>query len=230
MNQKSPVQRTVSRLLLLAFSMVTTVFASAASFHEGDEIKLTRDESLYFRGQIFRQGMSGETFSVLSHHPEIRKVFVNANDKGKQIAVSISEDAVTLVLKDTMELRSEAIASARGGQFPEALRLISQAIRSDPQDVRVLQTLMAISNVQTASVELERAKTEQRRILIEGVRVRKNAAVVDRPNPLDPRDTSNHQRAEIMRKSADTADAAAKISVVNGQDAFDSAMALLNAL
>lgn len=67
--------------------------------------------------------------------------------------------------------------------------------------------------VSTGAGMITKAQAERRQIDPELARLRKNAAVTDRPNPLNPGDDSNHRRAEEIRTRANgiERDAEAKI-------------------
>src|SRR4051794_13258352 len=96
-----------SNLLVTAFVVCSRILESdafAARFQPGDEVILTRDEKLEFRGSFFRQGKTGERFVVLAIQPDLKKVFVSTRGKaGEQIAASTTEDALAIGLRDPAE-------------------------------------------------------------------------------------------------------------------------------
>ena len=223
MNHRSVLKR--SPISPSAFFLVVVLAfpAFAAQFQQGDEIKLTRDEPLYFRDQIFRQAKSGETFSVLAHRADAKKVFVRGTDKGgKQIALSISETAVAAAPLAAAKLQAEAISAAKARRYADGLQLVERALRSDPAEPVLQQTFQAITQLQTAAQALDRAKADQRLVGVEAARKRKNADTADRPNPLNPRDTSGQERAKQMRADASQTETIAAAAVRSAQDAWES--------
>ncbi len=185
--------------LLLSFSVV------AAQFKQGDEVKLTRDEPIYFDKIVYSQGKSGETFTVFQYRQDLKRVFISAQDRvGNQIALSIREDAVVLVPKGSGTLRVEAINAARGGRFTDAMRLIDEAVRSNPVDSSAQEIKTAIAQMLEATLRQERVTSEQKRITAEAQRLRENASVTERPSRLDPRNRSGQDRAKALRAQADS--------------------------
>ena len=71
----------------------------AAPLKPGMEVQLLRNEDLLFQNESFRLGKKGESFKVLAYRPEQKRIFVSAKDAGgKEIALSIPEDAVEVML------------------------------------------------------------------------------------------------------------------------------------
>jgi len=187
------------RWLLVIAALIAALSSTsrAAKYSQGDEITLTRDEPLLFREQVFRRGKAGEKFTVLAHRADTKKVIVSATDKtGKQIALSVPEEAVARVPVDVEKLRTSAVAAARLGKFPDALRLIDQAVRTAPSDAALSQTKNAIMQLQDVSTSLIQAQTEKVRIATEAAQKRKNAEVIERANLQSPRYASNFDRAQ----------------------------------
>ncbi|MEI7819910.1 MAG: hypothetical protein WCK55_03260 [Verrucomicrobiota bacterium] len=184
-------------ILILAFIVAISGISRAASCSPGDEITLTRDEPLLFREQVFRQGRKGEKFTVLPHRPDTQKIFVSAKDKaGKQIALSVPEEAVALVPVEVETLRANAVAAAKAGTFPDALRLIDRAIQSVPTDAALFEAKNAIMQLQAAKTSLIQAQTEKARLTAEAAQKRKNAEVIERANLQSPRYASNFDRSQ----------------------------------
>lgn len=85
--------------LLLISLLIFARLAFAAEFSKGDTVTLTRDEPLYFKDAVHRQGTKGETFTVHSHNADAHKVFVVTKDaKGQPIGLNINEDAFASAL------------------------------------------------------------------------------------------------------------------------------------
>ena len=147
MNPKSshPSSRLLTLIAVPAILWLTA-FADAADVQEGDQIKLIRNESLLFRDQVFRTAQEGELFTVLAYRPAEKRIFVGATDKeGKEIALSIPEDAIVAVQLDSSELQAQAVAAVKAGRISDSLRLIARGLRSDPTDPALQQTAKAIA-------------------------------------------------------------------------------------
>jgi len=83
--------------LLILLSLLFARLAFAAEFSKGDAVTLTRDEPLYFKDSVYRQGSKGETFTVHSHSAEKHKVFVvTKDDKGQPIGLNVNDDALAV--------------------------------------------------------------------------------------------------------------------------------------
>ena len=88
----------IAMLIVTSTILELTSFADGVSFHQGDQIKLIRQEPLLFLNQLFRTGRDGELLTVIAHLPGERNIFVQAKDKdGKDIALSVAVDAVSSV-------------------------------------------------------------------------------------------------------------------------------------
>lgn len=212
-------------LLCFVLSMV-----HAEPFQKGDEVKLTKPAPLNFRDQKFRDGKEGDMLSVVAHRPDLKKVFVLAKDKtGKDIALSVAEDAIVLVPKDTTKLQEQAITAAKSGKFDEASRLIEQALRHDRSNHQLAQIKSAILAASTAKQRLALAKAGQGNAATAAAQKRRNAAAADRPNRLNPNDTSNRERAARMREEADQMEAAAKQAVADAEEHYRTAIATFGA-
>lgn len=86
--------------LLLISLLILARLAFAADFSKGDTVTLTRNEPLYFKNAVHRQGTKGETFTVNSHNAATHKVFVvTKDDKGQPIGLGINEDALAPIEK-----------------------------------------------------------------------------------------------------------------------------------
>ena len=225
MNPKSshPSSRLLTLIAVPAILWLTA-FADAADVQEGDQIKLIRNESLLFRDQVFRTAQEGELFTVLAYRPAEKRIFVGATDKeGKEIALSIPEDAIVAVQLDSSELQAQAVAAVKAGRISDSLRLIARGLRSDPTDPALQQTAKAIARLQTAAEAINRTVEAQKPVAVEAARLRKNAAVIDHPNPLDG-NTSGRARAGQMRATADQSETTARVAVENSKKAYEIAL------
>jgi TPR repeat protein len=217
--------------LIVAFIAALSGISRGAAYSPGDEITLTRDEPMLFRDKVFRRGRAGEEFAVLTHRADLKKVFLSATDQaGRQIAISVPEDAVVLAPVDTASLTARAVAAARARKFPDAFRLMDQAIRSAPTDVVLPQTRSAIVELQISATKFAEAHAEQKKAVAEAARIRRNAGVTDQANRLDPTDTSNQTRAEKMREQATAVEQASRQNLTAAENQLRSAAERLSEL
>ena len=80
-------------ILILAFA--SSVFG--ADLPKGGSVTLIRDEPLYFKGSVYRQGKKGETFTVYSQDAGSKRVFFITKDaQGQMIALNVTDDALVL--------------------------------------------------------------------------------------------------------------------------------------
>jgi hypothetical protein len=80
-------------ILIMAFAL--SVFG--ADLPKGGTVTLIRDEPLYFKGSVYRQGKKGETFTVYSQDAGSKRVFFITKDaQGQMIALNVADDALVL--------------------------------------------------------------------------------------------------------------------------------------
>ena len=107
------------RLKQLTFTCLLAGFYAlvlhAGQFEKGDQVILLRDEPLYFKENLNRQGTKGERFTVYAQDPASHKVYVSVIDSsGQQIALNIADDALALAQSGKMQA-----AASIGGTFAE---------------------------------------------------------------------------------------------------------------
>lgn len=202
-------------LAFIAFASATLswVPVQAGEFFADDEVKLLRDIPLHFMNKPHREGTAGEQFKVLAYKAETRRVYLLAREDGKDIALTVDEEAVVLLPKDVGPIAAQARVSAEAGDYNSARKLLASAQRTNRQDPRIIQALDALIRVEAHTRKLLQAKVALAGAVTEASRVRKNAVVVDRPNLLDPGDTSNQTRAAALREKADGVENNAKALV-----------------
>ena len=211
-------------ILLLALSLP----AHPDTFSQGDRVKLTRNEPLLFHDEVFRAGKEGESLTVLTHRPERQRVFVLGKDSaGKDIALSVAQDAVALVPVDTADLQRKAVALVKAENFTDAARLIDQAIRAEPSNPILANTKAAIGAASAARERLDAARANLGRVTAQAKLLRKNAAAIDRPNRLNANDNTSQQRAERMRAEAAELETAVKQELAEAEDQWRGSVAAL---
>lgn len=225
----APQQIRPSTSVLAALVTAVLLATPASAFQPGERVKLTRDEPLNFTDHKLRDGKAGEEFSVLADQAALKKVFVSTTDtSGRQIAVWAPADAFVVVPLDMAKVRADAIAAAKAGKFADATQVLARAITSSPKDPDLLRLRDSLSAVQNASKLLATAKDNVKRASQTAAQKRKNAATVDRPNPLNPGDTSNQARAAKMKEEADQMEAAAKVAMAEAEGRWKTSLASLD--
>lgn len=84
------------RLFFLLLVLITgTAFGEA--FKKGDTVELTQDTALMFNNTAFKQGKTGERFTVLLHRTDTSKVYLAFKDAmGNDIAVAVPDHTVAI--------------------------------------------------------------------------------------------------------------------------------------
>jgi hypothetical protein len=135
MKHRKPFARCTPQrgFFLATINILFAVASIAAPFETNDQVKLTRDTPLLFVDKPFRQGTDGETFRVLAYKPDQKKVYLAGKDAtGRQIALSVSEDAVSLVPPDKAKVQADVLSAVEHQQFASAKNILDQALRASP--------------------------------------------------------------------------------------------------
>ncbi len=213
----------IAATLAVALSPITT----EASFEEGDSVTVTRSVPLHFREEPLRTAKQGEVFRVLAHRD--KRVFLMEKSKdGKSIAIWVPEDSIALVLGDIQKLQKDAIAAVRAGNLDQASAILARAPRADRARPQIVALQKAVTDLMVAKQRMTASKAALAQVTAAADRLRKNAANVDRPNPLSPNDTSNQVRAAQMRKEADQMDSAAREAVSTSEQQHRSLLAAID--
>ena len=214
---------------MIVLLFITTV-VSAVQFQPNDEVHLMRDTPLLFLDKPLRQGVAGETFKVLAYQPAQKQVFLAAKDPtGKEIAVSVAEESVSLVPSDKAKVQANVLAAASNQQFTVAKNLLDQALRASPDDVDLHSMSIALEAVNRSAQQLSQASAGQQTVEADLKRRRQNAVVTDRSNPLDPSDHSGRQRAAQMRAEANRIEAQSKQVLQTAQSDYEAVLSALRA-
>ena len=217
-------------LLVIVYLLITSV-TSAVQFQPNDEVRLTRDAPLLFLDKPLRQGTTGETFKVLAYQPEKKKVFLAVKDPaGKEIAVSVAEESVSLVPADKAKVQADLLAAVSHQQYAVARNLLDQALRASPEDTGLRSTSIALDAVIRTKQLLSESVAVEKTVDSDLKRRRWNAKVTDRQNLLDPSDSSGAQRARQIRSEADKLEAQSEGTVRSAQANYDAAMAALQTI
>ncbi len=122
-----------SRALLFAVALVPGAVLSAAGFGVGEQVRLTRSETLLFKSQNFLGAPKGQEFSVLQHDAGKGLVYVGFfKEDGTLIAVTLPADALEPCPPDGWRDLLRGVEAFRDQRFDEAKRLLARAAQ-DPQ-------------------------------------------------------------------------------------------------
>ena len=221
-------KRSASIFALTCALLLISLRGWSVDVNVGDEIELTKDAPLFFLKEHHRDGTVGEKFKVLAYKPDEKRIFLLANDNGREIALSVDEAAVTVVTRDFSALCEQVRVSAQIGSFADAHRMLNSGLGQSPSDSKLLQASEALNRAEISSKVIADAKAVQVRTRAEAARIRKNAGVVDRPNLLAPGDNSNQQRAERMRREADEMETRANTVVEKAEAGFKAALSAIS--
>ncbi len=232
-----PTETFVSRraavcgFLLAILSMLYLANTFAASFEANETVKLNRDATLLFQGKSFRQGSAGESFQVLACQTEQKTVFLATTDPGgKSIAVSVGQDALDLVPRDSAKVRDDTMAAVKAQQFPLAAKIISQALRAKPNDPDLQSARLAIDSAASAAAKLGQAQAAHQATAADVQRRRHNADMTDHVNPLDPNDYSGRERAQQIRAETTRIALEADQALSLAQQNSEAALTALNSI
>jgi len=197
----------------------------------GDEVVTVREERLFFKDQPERKAEAGQKFVVAAQRPDLAKVFVMAkNGAGQDIALSVAEAAVSAVPVDVPALLRSAIQAGEAGSKAVAEQFLARASNASPTEPAVAQIREALVQFSAAQNALSQAAQSAQPERAEAARLRRNAQVVDRPNPFNPSDTSNQERAQQMRQQADQLESGIAESIRTAEEKLVSAKQALRSI
>jgi hypothetical protein len=133
-------------VLLLVFSATPAAPLLAASFAEGDLVRLTRSETLLFKGKNFQGAPKGQEFSVLKYEAAGSLVYVPYyKEDGSLVAVTLPAEALELSPPDAWSDMLRGVGAFRDGRFEQARQLLGRAAR-DPQQGALASALLTRIN------------------------------------------------------------------------------------
>jgi hypothetical protein len=133
-------------LLLLALLGLEAPVRAAGSFARGDAVRLTRSETLLFKGENFLGAPKGQEFTVLQHDAMKKLVYVAFfKADGTLIAVTLPADALEASPPDAWRDLVRGVEAFRDQRFDEARALLARAAQ-DPQQKAVAATIASRVN------------------------------------------------------------------------------------
>lgn len=183
--------------------------SAPAAIAKGAQVWLNRDEALYFKTVVHHTGRKGEVFMVLAHQPGASKVFVEFQERGATIALSVAADAVGLAPPDRTSALQAISGAFEKGDYARMATLVRQCAVADPAEPLYPELLSHIPALNAADRAARAAADPGAVAFQKAALLRRNAAAIDQPNRLRPADDSAHIRAEQMRQQADALEAEA---------------------
>ena len=112
----------------------------AATFVEGDVVRLNRSETLLFNGEKFLGAPKGQEFTVLKRDPRAVQVAFYQED-GSPIAVTLPAEALEPGPPDAWADLLRGMQAFRDGRYDETKRLLARASQDAQQ--RALATALS---------------------------------------------------------------------------------------
>ena len=114
-----------------AYGQPTAARSDAQPAVEKDtQVRLLRDERLYFKSDVHHIGKQGETFTVLAFRPGEQKVFVAFESSTGTIALSVAKDAVEPITPNPVVLGKGMAEAYSKNEFTKAAELAAKAARA----------------------------------------------------------------------------------------------------
>ncbi len=130
-----------SRTLCVATALFATATSTFAAFEAGDLVRLTRSETLLFKGDNFLGAPKGQEFSVLKDDAAQALVFVSFfKEDGTLIAVTLPADALEPTSPDAWNDLLRGVEAFRDQRVDEARKLLARAA-ADPAYKTIAPTL-----------------------------------------------------------------------------------------
>lgn len=151
-----------ARILFATFALFACLALpafAAVVFSKGDPVRLTRSETLLFKGENFLGAPKGQEFTVLQHDFRRGVVYVPFyKEDGSLIAVTLPADALELSPQDGWGDLLQGVEAFREQRFEDAKRLLLRA--SQDQQYRSLAPVIA-NRVNGAVVAANQARAAQ---------------------------------------------------------------------
>lgn len=129
----------------------------AARFAAGDPVRLTRSETLLFKGENFLGAPKGQEFSVLQHDAATRLVYVGFfKEDGTLIAVTLPADALEPAPPSGWSDLLRGLEAFRDQRFDDTKRLLARAAR-DPEQKALAGAVSGRVNASLAAFMQARA-------------------------------------------------------------------------
>ncbi len=221
------INRIICRWVALAVCVIGPQ-AAHAQFAAEDQVRLRKDEPLYFKDGVFRTGKAGETFQVLMYDAAHGRVFLGAiGSDGKTFALNCSDQALEPMPKDYWALVRQGIRTMQQTDMAGARALFVRASTAEQIEKTAFNLALHCEALDKARADLAAARAFAQRTQVEVTRILKNAQVTDRPNRLLG-GNDNQIRAEEMRTTAMKLKEQAEQSIRQAETALAEAVTAAN--
>ena len=189
-----------------------------AQFAPEDEVRLRRDEPLFFKDAVYRQGKIGEVFKVARYDSAKGQVFLLSNGSdGKPFALRCSDTALEPAPKDAWALIRAGLNAMQQGELEYARTRFVRASTGATVDDMAVKLALHCETLRRGGADLAAARDAQQKNLPEVARLLGNAQTADHPS-LIPGDTSNQVRAQEIRAKAAALKEKSEQAVTNATD------------
>ncbi len=149
MTLRSSLSTLPTKIFAVAVSVLVALETplQAAAFARGDAVRLTRSETLLFKGENFLGAPKGQEFTVLQQDAMKKIVYVAFfKADGTLIAVTLPIDALVASPPDGWRDLLRGVEAFRDQRYEEARGLLARAAQ-DPQQKALAATISARANV-----------------------------------------------------------------------------------
>lgn len=130
MKPSNPRLRTVLAALGAGLLFHSSVLAALPAFSVGDVVRLTKSETLLFKGENFAPATKGQEFSVLKVEPT--QVYVGfVKEDGTLIAVTLPVEALEAAPPDQWADLLHGMEAFRDGRYDQSKKLLARAAQQD---------------------------------------------------------------------------------------------------
>jgi hypothetical protein len=144
---------------LFAALVLCTLTSGAAGFTQGDVVRLTRSETLMFKGKNFLGAPKGQEFRVLKHDAVQKLVFVSFyKEDGTLIAVTLPAEALESSPPDAWTDLLSGVEAFRDQRYEQSRQLLARAAK-EPQYRALASTIASRTTGSTNAVVLARSNT-----------------------------------------------------------------------
>jgi hypothetical protein len=139
--------------------ILSALTGTAAAYTQGEVVRLTRSETLMFKGKNFLGAPKGQEFRVLKHDAVQKQVFVGFyKEDGTLIAVSLPADALEASPPDAWTDLLSGAEAFRDQRFEQSRQLLARAAK-DPQYRAAAMTVAGRTTGAVNAITLARSNT-----------------------------------------------------------------------
>ena len=213
---------------------VSLLICSISSYGETVEAKTALKFPILLNGKIagYSTVVSGSKLEVLAREGEKLQVRCGAYEPIWINSSDIIDNKTTTPLEVAQKNDSNSFdpQKAIGAMAPENTDTLVEILKGKKYPDKESQRLFeqSISSFVKAKADIAIARKKKPQIDKEVVRLRWNADVTGRPNPLNPSDRSGQERAQRIRSEADSLEIKGSQEIAKCEERLESAQAVLS--